>query len=236
MTFDVYFLRDDYSSIMEAKGQDLLRLLAAAQATASELQQDLEADAVFRAQAIELSKQLIRALQTPVDRAWEIFLHPAHPAVMQTVLDAGWLHLINDNDGGITADQLAEHTASDAGLVKRLMRVLTANATIRESGTNKYASTPFSKLFDAPEWVNGLQHALRDYSITMAGMPGYLAKNQYQLDGVKEHIYQYVHGVPFLELVRRGGEVGTQFTRFMSVVRAGKKPWFDVYPVVEKLM
>jgi hypothetical protein len=219
---------------MEAKRHDLFKHLAAAQAAASELQKDLHADASFRAEVTEASNRLTRTLQTPVDRAWELLNQWAHPAVLQVALDAGWLHLINSNDAGITADQLAEHTASDAGLVKRLMRVLTSNGIICESATNKYAPSPFSKLFDAPEWANGLRHALRDYSITMAGMPGYFAQKGYRLD-VREHIYQHVHGVPFLERVKQGGEVGMQFTSFMRVVRAGKRPWFDVYPVAERL-
>jgi len=236
MTFDVYFLREELSSIKEAKRRDLLRLLAAAQATASELQEDLEADTPFRAEVVEVSKQLTRTLQTPVDRAWELLNQSATPAVLQVTIDAGWLQLISKyaerNDVGITAAQLAEHTGSDIELVKRLMRVLTANAVVQEPSTDMYASNSFSKLFNAPEWANGLRHALRDYSITMAGMPGFFAKSGYRLDG---DIYQHVHGTPFLERVRQGGEVGKQFTSFMRVVRAGKRPWFDLYPVAEKL-
>ncbi|KAH8698162.1 O-methyltransferase-domain-containing protein, partial [Phaeosphaeriaceae sp. PMI808] len=193
-----------------------------------------------RAQVIEESKQLTRTLQTPVERAWDLFLQPTQPAALQVALDAGWLNLINaghadESGAGVTANQIAEHTVSDVSLVKRIMRVLTANMVVRESGTDRYTPTPFSKLFDTPEWANGLRHALRDYSITMAEMPKYLAKYEYHPDVAGEGNYEYVHGIPFLERVRQGGEVGMQFTSFMTVVRAGKSQWFDVYPVEEKL-
>ncbi|CAI6342051.1 unnamed protein product [Periconia digitata] len=240
MPFDVYFLRDDYSSIMTAKRQDLLRLLAAAQATASELQDDLAQDPLFRLAATEASSHLTRTLQTTIDRAWELFLRPAHPTTLLVTLDAGWIQYINANyeDGtksGIMADQLAQHTSSDPELVKRLMRVLTANGTIREVGINEYAPTPFSKLFDNQSWADGLRHAVRDYSITMSGMPDYFAKSQYQLENTGKKIYQHVHGTTFFDRVHAGGEVGSQFNSFMRVVRDGKKSWFDVYPIGERL-
>ncbi|KAJ4299475.1 hypothetical protein N0V90_004720 [Kalmusia sp. IMI 367209] len=226
---------------MDAKRRDLLRLLAATQATASELQEDILSDPAFRGQVIEASKNLTRTLQTPVERAWDLFVQPTYPAVLQVAVDVGWLNLINsidDKNGyetGISAEQLAEATTSDVGLVRRLMRVLTSGALIRESGTHRYAATPISKLFDNPAWANGLRHAVRDYGVTLAGMPEYLEKNGYRLEGASGGIYQHVHGIPFLERVHQGGEVGKQFTSFMSVVRAGKTPWFDVYPVASNL-
>ncbi|PVH94895.1 S-adenosyl-L-methionine-dependent methyltransferase [Periconia macrospinosa] len=228
---------------MEAKRQDLLRLLAAAQATASELQEDLKADANFRLQVTEGSKRLTRTLQTEVDRAWELFLRPAHSAALHVALDGGWIGYINSNHvqkhgsetSGISAGQIAEHTSSDPELVSRLMRVLTANETIVERGADLYAPTPFSKLFDDLAWANGLRHAVRDYSITMAGMPGYFSKNGYRIDKHKEGAYQYVHGTTFFDRVHAGGEVGAEFHSFMRVVRAGKKPWFEVYPFADRL-
>jgi hypothetical protein len=239
MSFDVYFMRDDYSSIVEAKRQDLLRLLAAAKATAAELEDELALDAKFRLQASEASKQLTRTLQKPVDRAMDLLFQPVLPAALQVALDAGWVAHINGSADGheasVTASQIAKDTSSDVELVKRLMRVLTANGTIRETRSNEYAPTSFSKLFDNPGWANGLRHSLRDFNITLAGMPAFLAKHQYNLENTQETLYKRVHGANFFELVFAGGDMGAQFNSFMSVTRDGKKPWFDVYPVAERL-
>jgi hypothetical protein len=201
MYFDVYFMRDDYSYIMEAKRQDLLRLLAAAQATAAELEDELVHDARFRLQVSEVSKQLTRTIQKPADRAMDLLFQPVHPAALHVALDAGWMACINgsaDRHGaGVTASQIAKDTSSDVELVKRFMRVLTANGTIRETRSNEYAPTSLSKLFDNPAWANGVRHSLRDFHITLAGMPAFLAKHEYNLENTQETSYKHVHGLNF---------------------------------------
>jgi len=237
MTPDIYFLRPDYHSVMSGKREDLLRLLAAASVTAGELVEELETDFAFRAQAVEMSKRLTGMLQTPIDRAWELFLQSVYPAVLQTTLDAGWLRLItNAGEAGASADQLALSTSSDPGLVRRMMRVLTSAGTIRESGTDIYAPTPFSSLLCTPEWEAGLRHAGHDYVMVMAQMAGYFAKTGYQLASTDEGgIYQHAHGFRFLDHLKTDAKAAKEFNTFMSVVRSGKKAWFDAYPVADKL-
>ena len=226
---------------METKRQELLRILAAAQVTASELQEDLASDHSFRAEAVEASKAFTRTLQTPADYAWELFARPIDPAVLLVAIDAGWISLINDAENAdkktqdISANELAASTTSDVQLVKRLMRVLTAAGIIRETGVGRYAPTPVSKLAVNTGWGDGFRHSLRDVMPSMAGLPAYFKENRYQQPTSGNGIYQYVHGLPLFESLQQDKEAGRQFTSFMGAMRVGETPWFDKYPVVENL-
>ena len=241
MSIDGYFLRDDYSAIMDAKRRDLLRLLAAAQATAIELQQDLESDPSFRNQAVQASRKLTQTLQTPVDRAWELLFHSTAPSVLIVSINAGWLSLINDSKGsdrynqGVTIDEIAGSNSSDFALVQRMMRVLTSEGLIRETQNHQYAPTPISKLFDNIGWADGLRHSLRDFSIATTSMPEYFEKNRYQQPDKDHGIYEAMYGTPFFERIKQDEKVGKQFANFMEAMRIGEKPWYEIYPVADKM-
>lgn len=236
------YIRDDYPAIIDAKRRDLLRFLAAAQATAVELQQDLASDPSFRNQVVEASRKVTQTLQTPVDRAWELFFHSAAPTALLVSINADWLSLINDTNASngytnqeITIDQIARSNSSDVDLVQRLMRVLTSAGLIRETQPHQYAPTPVSKLFDNPGWADGLRHSVRDFSMTMTSVPEYLAEHKYQTPTQDDGIYQHVHGIPFFERLKREEEVRRQFANFMDAMRTGEKPWYEMYPVAERL-
>lgn len=241
MSVDVYFLRNDYSTIMEAKQRDLLRLLAAAQATASELQDELASDQSFRAETVELSKKLTRTLQTPTDYAWDLYGRLIDPAVLVVAIDAGWISLVNNvgnadtHAQGISANEVAKSTASDVQLVKRLMRVLTSAGIIRETDVDRYAPTSVSKLAVSSGWGNGLRHSLRDVVPSLAGLPAYFKERHYQQPATKNGIYHHLHGISFFESLQQDKEAGRVFASFMGAMRAGEKPWFDKYPIGEKL-
>jgi len=226
---------------MESTQEKLGRLLNEAQALAEQLRTNnsLETDPVLRNQLVENSKRLATTLQTPIDRAWEVFFQPHHLSALYVAMDAGWLQLLNDaKTTGLSAEQLASSTTphADPSLVKRLMRILTATGTIAEIGFETYAATEFSDLFCTPEWAAGLRHGSRDFAVSIAKMPEYFAENGLQAPpSAANGLYQYSHGIPFLQYLGQNAEAAKQFNVFMTAVRAGKKSWTETFPISEKL-
>ncbi|KAF2117897.1 O-methyltransferase-domain-containing protein [Lophiotrema nucula] len=221
---------------MTANRHEIVSLLDQIQDLVEKLRPELEADAELRNKLVSTSKQLTRTFQTSMDQAWEIFFQPHHLSVLQTALDAGWLHTIVDaGDSGVSADHLASTSRADASIVKRLMRVLIATGSIREVSRNMYAPAEISKLFTDPKMAAGLKHASHDYAVSVSKMPEYFAENGYQVaDDVEKGVYAYARGMPFLRYMGQTPAAAQEFNLFMSATRAGKRFWADTFPI-EKL-
>lgn len=218
---------------MQDKVQQLLDLMVKAEVLAKDLQPSLAINATQRTQLIDVSKRLTRALQTPTDRAWEIFFQPHQLSILKTALEAGWLHMIVDSgETGVTVDRLATSTGADESLVRRLLRVPAAVQTIQEVGVDAFAATELSKLLCTPQMAAGLRHAGHDFAVSVSRMPEYFAKNGYQTPPSPESgIYNFTRGAPFLQYLSQRPEWASNFNTFMASVRAGKTSWIDVFPV-----
>jgi hypothetical protein len=69
-------------------------------------------------------------------------------AAIRTAIDMGlFLALLDTEEGGITAQELAEKTKADEILVTRIMRVVTATGYAKETGVRHYTSTRKTEIF-----------------------------------------------------------------------------------------
>ena len=76
---------------MDSRKNELDALLVRATQLAKELQDELYSDTTYRANLVEKSKALTRALQTPVDQVADLDFTVFHLPATITAIRAGWL-------------------------------------------------------------------------------------------------------------------------------------------------
>ena len=132
------FLRDQAE--MDQKRQELLQHLQSAQALADELHDELAHDPSFRKEVTQVSRTILRKVQLPFERAWEIFTFQNVMASLRLSLEAGWLdHVAKASTPGVAAVTVSEETGSDEALSNRIMRLLATAGIIDEVDVRTYA-------------------------------------------------------------------------------------------------
>lgn len=221
---------------MSKKPEELLKLLASARSVAAELQDELSNNFAFRRDVVESSKALTRTLQAPPDIFWDTTLGAEHLYTLRTALAAGWLDAVAKApaDSGVTAEDLASITKSDASMAARLMRLLTAAGSVTEVGLNTYAPNEITHMWCSKGMRAGLKLVADEHAHTLSNMPAFFAKNGYQTPRtVEDGLFAYGYGATLFEFLARHPERQEAFNSFMGAAKTGRKSWLDVYPIEE---
>lgn len=120
---------------------------------ASSLPDDRDVEEQTSKVLIHTAKELITAMQTPIDHASSLLSGMAQPAVIRTLMQFGVFEAIPAAPKYVTAEELAEKTGAQSSLLTRMLRVLVGTGFIqqivKDDGRFGFAHTTVSQAFCA---------------------------------------------------------------------------------------
>ncbi|KAK8085695.1 hypothetical protein PG997_006966 [Apiospora hydei] len=180
--------------------------------------------------------------------------HPTHNAVIRLGLD---IHLFEalqgDDDGNEMVAPRSQSTSTiakrtdpktDPALVGRMLRQLASMGTVRETGPDAFAPTPFARALTRENFRDTVLFIQDDYQPCLSQWPDFFRQNQYALPASSlETPFTYATGcfgqMNYFEYFGRcAPRMGKRFAAMMDVWSRDRPKWFQdgYYPVRERLV
>ncbi|KAK7943539.1 Demethylsterigmatocystin 6-O-methyltransferase [Apiospora aurea] len=176
--------------------------------------------------------------------------HPTHNAVIRLGLD---IHLFEALQGEVGAGDedvapqsqstsaIAARTSpkTDPALVGRMLRQLASMGTVRETGPDAFAPTPFARALTRENFRDMVLFIQDDYQPCLSQWPDFFRQNQYALPASSlETPFTYTNGcfgqMNYFEYFGRcAPRMGKRFAGMMDVWSRDRPKWFQdgYYPV-----
>ena len=124
-----------------------------------------------------------------------------------------------------------------------MLRHLAAMGTVRETGPDTFAPTPFSNTFAEEAYRDANLFIEDDFQPVHVGLPGFFKDNGYKLpttgvDSPFQHTYNCKGQHMFEYFQSSAPMMGKRFASMMDAWSKGRPRWFqeDYYPVKERLL
>ncbi|KAL2818664.1 S-adenosyl-L-methionine-dependent methyltransferase [Aspergillus granulosus] len=204
---------------------------AEATATIKEIAALDVSDPTTHGSIIQKCQSVINALQNPLMVFTGVLASGTkHPCIV-ALSNMGVFAKLTDADGPLTATQLAEECGADRLLVVRLMRVVTGEGIVLETGPETYAATAITKILAMPASAAGLRINHRVSEI-LNDLPSYLKQTQYRqpasyTDGLFQ--YHFKTDLGSFEYRARNDEWTRDFNHFMTLPTKIAQDWTEQF-------
>ncbi|KAK0108211.1 hypothetical protein ONS95_003031 [Cadophora gregata] len=136
----------------------------------SKLSNDVSRDEEHRKNILGVLRQYVAVFESP--------LEPHQSASLRAAMAMGLIELIVS--GTKTASELASLTRCDKQLIVRILRPLSTMKIVDETGYEKYAATPITKILTVPSVGGGFKFMFDQAATSVVHMPQYLAKTSFK--------------------------------------------------------
>ncbi|KAI1754072.1 putative O-methyltransferase [Xylaria castorea] len=186
----------------------------------------------------EAARRLLARLETPFERAWRLsWINGNVHAAIQIILDLGiwegW-YLSKRREISILELHALAQEPCDLNLLRRLLRLLTAEHVIQELGEDRYGATTFSDTLGrkdepvAQTILSGTHHGLD----SSRNLPRFLSRTGYA-EPLDPRDTSYMDLTPdrlgMFERCRANPEYQASFIGFMRGLTTYKLDWTEIY-------
>ncbi|EUC34431.1 hypothetical protein COCCADRAFT_35891 [Bipolaris zeicola 26-R-13] len=195
-----------------------------------------------RLDMLALARGLVVALETPretmIKHNW---VQPGCHTAITACYNAGVFKVLAEKDRPTKVDEIAAELGIPRQTLARMMKHIAAMGYIKETGTDEYAPTNFSKALDIPIIGDGYPCLAGGAHPSCSKFPEYLKGSNYELTSdIESGPYQFAFNtkMSMFEYMIAHPPLGQQFNHHMSGYRQGRPSWMDrdFYPVKERLV
>ena len=210
-------------------------------ATAQELEQyaqriDFDTfteDTASRYKALSAARALVRRLETPIESIWEMtYNYPALYASCKVALENDIFNKLNKGDEEAKSTSHLAGPSMDPGLLRRILRHLSAMHIIRETEPDMWASTRQSRALCGSDVYAAVDYADDVTFPIFLNLPKYLEKTGYENPsegkgnwedsvGASKSFFQWMSDHPRAE---------TTFANHMNGCNSMRGSWLNIYP------
>ncbi|KAK8044189.1 O-methyltransferase [Apiospora rasikravindrae] len=180
--------------------------------------------------------------------------HPTHNAVIRLGLDIHLFEALQEDSAGNKDDAPQSQSTSaiaartnpktEPALVGRMLRHLAAMGTVRETGPDTFAPTPFARALTRENFRDSVLYIQDDYQSSLSQWPDFFRQNAYAAPASSlETPFTYANGcfgrMNYFEYFGRcAPRMGKRFAGMMDVWSRDRPKWFwdGYYPVRERLV
>ncbi|BCS05416.1 uncharacterized protein AKAW2_81217S [Aspergillus luchuensis] len=206
-----------------------------------------ELNSIDEQQRAELSSacdRLKAMCESPLEKTFKL-LFTEHqtmvlrPAIDLKLFDAVIHHSSQNETGKVTVAQIATDTKADPVLVARIMRFLSAIGTLEQHTSDTFTPTPLSSSYISTSPLAAAIIHFTHFHSFLTHLPDYFAKNNWTnpnsltntpfqfAANTSAHYFDYLATKPYYQ---------SSFNTVMkSPIRRAGQPWFNLFPVTEKL-
>ncbi|RAH70000.1 S-adenosyl-L-methionine-dependent methyltransferase [Aspergillus aculeatinus CBS 121060] len=191
-----------------------------------------------RNQALEQALKLTRALESPKDAVFKLFLSPTQAMAVKVAHDLGIFSILTGSETAISCQDLADRSGAHPLLVERIMRVIVAMDFASEQGPEQYRATRLSKEITGKK--SGIVDTLfLDLAPAILQTPAFLRDTHYQ--NPEDHSagpIQYTYHTPMnsFEWLATDKAAHARFHAYVEGVREGQPDWVDWFPVQARIL
>ncbi|OJJ96393.1 hypothetical protein ASPACDRAFT_1883100 [Aspergillus aculeatus ATCC 16872] len=191
-----------------------------------------------RNQALEQAVKLTRALESPRDAVFKLFLSPTQAMAVKVAHDLGIFSILTGSETAISCKDLATRSGAHPLLVERIMRVIVAMDFANEYGPGQYRATLLSKEMTGKK--SGIVDTLfLDLAPAILQTPAFLRDTHYQ--NPEDHSagpiqYTYHTRMNSFEWLATHQAMHARFHAYVDGVREGQPDWVDWFPVQERIL
>jgi hypothetical protein len=213
---------------------DISHITSEIQQKTSELQPGNEKQ---RLSLLQSARALVNELEKPHERIMRMLYHEdAIFMATKVLLDLGIFKILAKTTEPISAAKLAEDTGADRALVERILKHITTDFFVHESGPDTYTANDLTRCIASPEAQGAIEDAFGQVRVVGA-FPDFLRETNYANPTNKDKSgwkYAYKTNQHFFEYINSPGRERKleAFRNHMKFKTVGLK-WYEVPEIME---